>query len=863
VGRLRELEDAGAVLQPKGPRSVVVFGDAGVGKSRLLDELTRTAVSSGWVVERIYGSPSVRGLTLGAVAHLLPARPIPDESAPLRLARAELLRRRRDRRLLMVVDDVHQLDEGTLALLHQLLAHDEAHIAAASRVESDRAEAVAPLWVGSYGRRLELEPLDRSSSDELARSTLGGAVDGRLAAAVWELAQGVPLWTAVALDAAVVAGDVTEIDHRWQLVGTLASAHLDDLVWTRLQLVSPRARDALALLAHLEPMPDAISDLVDRDVLEELRAGGVISRRVDDGVANLITAHPLFSDVMSRRESEARRRRLLRAFVERLRDHPERSTVDPVRLAVWELEAGARPAAELAERASTMALQRGDYPVAERLARLVLDEYPSSVAAGLILGRALAFSGRGAEAEAVLARTEGASPGERSAVAAALAHVQGFLLGRLDQAGDTLARAAAVVESSDRWRLDADRALVGAMAGRFDTTIDAATAVIGSSEASEVSKATAHVNLALALSMTGRVEEAELVAERGDHLAVRHAEELPLAGLQLFLTRATSLASLGQIELVVTRCRERLAASLQAGVPDPMTSAWLGLALGMRGRFDEAIEHQQAALNEFEEADSFRLLPQSIGILTTHCGQGGLLGGGAAAQLHAASEAAGGETRLTVWIGRGRTWLLAASGDLEAAAASALEVGSGAVERDHVTWGIWALHDAVRIGAWRDVMDVLERAEARTTRPPLLRAMTDHARALRDAAPDVLLSVATRFERCGSPLLAAECAMQAAELHDASGGDLPARRAAARGQLLLRSCQRVATPAVMRGPAALSERQLDVVELAVDGASSRAIADRLFLSTRTVDNHLSAVYRAVGVESRQELAGLLVPEREG
>jgi DNA-binding CsgD family transcriptional regulator len=55
------------------------------------------------------------------------------------------------------------------------------------------------------------------------------------------------------------------------------------------------------------------------------------------------------------------------------------------------------------------------------------------------------------------------------------------------------------------------------------------------------------------------------------------------------------------------------------------------------------------------------------------------------------------------------------------------------------------------------------------------------------------------------------------------------------------------------GAASLTRRERDVGRLASQGLSARQIAERLFISERTVEGHLAAVYAKLGVESKLEL----------
>ena len=72
---------------------------------------------------------------------------------------------------------------------------------------------------------------------------------------------------------------------------------------------------------------------------------------------------------------------------------------------------------------------------------------------------------------------------------------------------------------------------------------------------------------------------------------------------------------------------------------------------------------------------------------------------------------------------------------------------------------------------------------------------------------------------------------------------------------------RTLPPAPVRetfAPFGLSERQLEVLDLALRGRSSGEMAKELHVSERTIRNHLHALYERIGVSGRRELLGRFV-----
>ena len=58
----------------------------------------------------------------------------------------------------------------------------------------------------------------------------------------------------------------------------------------------------------------------------------------------------------------------------------------------------------------------------------------------------------------------------------------------------------------------------------------------------------------------------------------------------------------------------------------------------------------------------------------------------------------------------------------------------------------------------------------------------------------------------------------------------------------------------------LTQREIEVLKLVVNGDTNQEIADALFISLRTAQTHVTNILRKVGVDSRAELAVYAVRE---
>jgi DNA-binding CsgD family transcriptional regulator len=205
----------------------------------------------------------------------------------------------------------------------------------------------------------------------------------------------------------------------------------------------------------------------------------------------------------------------------------------------------------------------------------------------------------------------------------------------------------------------------------------------------------------------------------------------------------------------------------------------------------------------------------------------------------------------------GPAWTAAVTGSLPHARDLLLHGARSLEARGQHAMEAWLLHDAYRLGhrgASERLMELAEMCEG-----DLVSAWAAHAAALdADRAAD-LVDATDRFERIGAMLFAAEAATAAAHAFQRDRDQRAAAAVRSRAAALIAACESPRTPALVtsEAPIPLTAREREICALAAAGVSSAEIASNLYLSVRTVNNHLQRAYTKLGVTNRRDLADAL------
>jgi len=199
-------------------------------------------------------------------------------------------------------------------------------------------------------------------------------------------------------------------------------------------------------------------------------------------------------------------------------------------------------------------------------------------------------------------------------------------------------------------------------------------------------------------------------------------------------------------------------------------------------------------------------------------------------------------------------WLAAADGHVTGGISLALEVADLAKGAGQRAVEMLALHDAARFGDQSSLHRFVEVAGS--IDGDLAQASATYATALLASDAAEVYSAAKQFERIGALLPATDAAAQAALLFQAAADRSRAMEAGATAARLAAACGGVRTPALelVSEPLPLSPREREIANFVARGCSNRDIAERLVVSTRTVEGHIYRACIKLDVSDREGLA---------
>lgn len=870
TGRSEEVRTIEAAIDTPATAGIVVYGAAGVGKSRIVREVLTSAASGGAEVRWAVATSSAKELPLATFAAWTESA----SADSLQLVRAvidSLTAAPPGTPVIVGVDDAHLLDDLSAFVLHQIVQRGTAKVVMTVRDGEPIPAAIQDVWKAGQLDRLDLQPLSMDETGMLLSATLDAPVDIDAVRRLWRLTRGNTLYLRNIVEQELGDGRFEQRQGCWQWRGDpVLPPGLVELIDSRMGSLPGGVSDVIDLLAVGEPIElTSLTNMTNAASVEAADIRGLIALDNMDGRVDVRLAHPLYGEVRRNRASPIRLRRLRGLLGEQLALSDDPDDVQAlVRRAALTLDSDLEPDADLLVRGARGALWltglqssiTSASALGERLAAAAV-EAGAGAEAHFIRAYALMWVGNGEQADAVLTGlpTDELTDADRARLTFLQALNRLFALADppgakklIDEASRNIPphahgcieaflmvyRAAtgepeAVAEQSYDLDFNCLPDIVAARvrswaltvargeAGRTTEAVAAAQAGYPVPIRSFVIIADAHVS---ALLLAGRVSEAPAVADlvrgrAGDQMAITQ----PFVAVIAAVAGRAALGG-GRLEDACSQLQDRVIENYPGTVNGWGYRCHISrtIAHAMRGQVSEAIA--AGAALEQRRHPAWRYLEYE----------------------HALA----------------RAWVAAVQGAVTEAISGALSGAETARANGQFAAEVMCLQTATQFGdgshaeRLRELQDIVEG--------PRAALAARFATALSDGNAAELSTVSEEFEKIGDLIAAIDASAHAALVHrhaDRKGSSLTC---SARADELARGCGGASTPALRKASERipLTDREREIVMLLGQGHSTRAIAERLTLSVRTIEGHIYRAMAKTGAADRDELVAMLPSSQE-
>lgn len=423
-------------------------------------------------------------------------------------------------------------------------------------------------------------------------------------------------------------------------------------------------------------------------------------------------------------------------------------------------------------------------------------------------------------------------------------------------------------------------------------------AKLGERLRNELAVSVSVVALAFVARYRGSVEEALALARRGVELAARPSWD-PWAAIAVDPEWVLGAACLEADRLDEAEERFRSGRRSKSALGYVWQASLHGMGLLTKhviaGEWDDAVAEIEDTLSlaaRGEATFGVQIFPHALlAVILVH--RGDLEGATAALASGEQLSATGGSSYdldTTRWA---RSLLLEAQGDVDGAASAAR--GAWSFYQSHGFFQDFYTHrwvgpDVVRLALAvgdepfaRSVTTDLEKLAAAANDVSSAEGAALRCRGVIDNDVDILLRAVQAYEqsghRFGRALVAEEVGSALIRLGSLDAAvnffedaisvysHVGAVRDIARAEAILRSAgirrsKKAASRKATVGWESLTQTERSVVALLAEGLYYREVADRLFISRRTVETHVSHVFQKLGITSRRELERMLAARKQ-